>query len=322
MSLPRRTLWTDVDLDATARRLLEPEARIVTGSAENLAMLEEAEGVIVGSLLPANPAFFARAPKLEVIARVGMGFDNLDLVAATAAGVCAVNTPGAPTESTAEFTVGLLLAVARRIALADHQLRAVGWEGPAKLQGFDLAGKTLGLIGCGRIGRRVAELALAFHMRVIAFDPAAASIPAPIERVPELEALLSAADVVSLHLPLNPGTRHLLNERTFARMKRGAIVLNTSRGPVVDEPALIAALTSGHLGGAGIDVWDPEPIRGDHPLLRLPNTVVTPHMAAYTTEGRGRSHGAAAAQVLDVWNGKRPNALLNPEVSPHRRRAR
>src|SRR5690606_20840580 len=134
--------------------------------------------------------------------------------------------PDAPTESTAEFALGLLLAVARRIALADRQLRTDGWEGPAKLQGFDLAGKTLGLIGCGRIGRRVAELALAFQMRVSAFDPSASDLPVQIERIHNLETLLAAADVASLHLPLNASTRHLLNERTLARMKRGAILLN------------------------------------------------------------------------------------------------
>jgi Lactate dehydrogenase and related dehydrogenases len=320
MSAPSRIVWTDIELNSAARQLLEPYATIVVGSAAHLEHLETAHGAIVGSLLPANREFFARATQLQVIARLGMGFDNLDLAAASHAGVCAVNTPDAPTESTAEFTLALMLAVARRVALADRRLRSGSWDGPDQLQGFDLAGKALGLVGCGRIGRRVAELAAAFQMRVVAHDPLAAVLPPDVERAPSLDALLAQADIVSLHLPLKATTRQLINARALGLMKPGAILINTSRGAIVDDTDLLAALRSGHLCGAGLDVWDPEPVSPTHPLLELPHVVVTPHMAAYTREGRVRSHRGAAEQVLQVWRGEMPASLLNPDVWPRRRR--
>lgn len=315
----RLTLWTDVALETAGRELLEPDAEIFQAPAGSLERIEEADGIIAGSLLPGNADLFARATKLQVIARVGIGYDNIDLSAATAAGVCAVNTPFAPTESTAEFTMALILAVARRIVPAHQRLRTGEWNQTAELKGFDLAGKTLGLIGCGRIGARVAEIALAFRMRVLAVDPRPSVIPAGIEFAPSLDRLLAISDVVSVHVPLLPETRQLLNTRTLSLMKKGAVLINASRGPVVDEAALQAALESGHLGGAGLDVWDPEPPQPDNPLFRLSNVVATPHMAAFTQEGRTRSHGGAALQVLQVWRGERPAALLNPEVWSRRR---
>jgi phosphoglycerate dehydrogenase-like enzyme len=313
------TLWTDVELQPRASELLGACSRIVAGSTATLESIDAADAIIASSLLPANAALFARAPHLQVIARVGAGFDNVDLDAATAAGVCAVNTPEAPTESAAEFTIGLLLAVVRRLAFADRHLRAGEWRGGAELRGFDLAGRTLGLVGAGRIGRRVAELALAFRMRVKVFDPAVFGVPTSVELVPDLEILLGSSDIVSLHVPLNAATRHLLDARAFALMKPGAVLLNTSRGAVVDEAALVDALRRGHLAGAGIDVWDPEPPRADHPLFGFPSVVVTPHMAALTSDGQLRSHLAAATQVLQVWRGERPPGLLNPAVWPQRR---
>jgi D-3-phosphoglycerate dehydrogenase len=321
MSAPRRVLWTDVPLESAAAALLQPQADVIVAATNDLTRIREADGIIAGSLLPADAALFGRASRLQVIARVGIGYDNIDLAAATAAGVCAVNTPEAPTESTAEFAVALMLSVMRHVTFADRALRSSGWHAGPGLQGVDLAGKTLGLVGCGRIGSRVAEIAAAFRMQVVAFDPGRSTLPRGVSRAGDLSTLLATADVVSLHVPLLPDTRHLIGGEALATMKKGSFLINVSRGPIVDEGALLVALTNGHLAGAGLDVWDPEPPAADNPLFRLPQVVATPHMAAMTREGRGRSHGAAASQVLQVWRGEQPAALLNPDVWARRRAA-
>ena len=315
--------WTDVVLQPEAHRLLlaggalsEPRNR--AENSDPLAGIEQADVAVVGSAFPGTADTFARAVRLRAVIRVGIGYDNVDLAAASAAGVCAVNTPEAPTESTAEFTIALLLAVARRVALADRRMRTGRTGLGPELQGTDLAGKTLGLVGCGRIGRRVAEIARAFRMSVQAFDPLLSSAPDGIVLCPDLPALLATSDVVSLHVPLLPETRHLLNARTLALMKPGALLINAARGAVVDAAALHEALRTGRVAGAGLDVWDPEPPAPDHPLLLLDNVVAAPHIAAYTTEGRGRSHGAAVQQALMVMRGERPPALLNPAAWPPR----
>jgi D-3-phosphoglycerate dehydrogenase len=316
--------WTDVILEPEARQLLlnsgrlsEPQCR--TDSADPLAGLEQADAAVVGSAFPGTAATFARALSLRAVVRVGIGYDNIDLAAASAAGVFALNTPEAPTESTAEFTIALMLAVARRVPLADRRMRAGRTALSPELQGIDLAGKTLGLVGCGRIGRRVAEIALALRMHVQAFDPQITAPPPGATLCPNLAVLLASSDVVSLHVPLLPATRHLLNAATLALMKPGALLINAARGPVVDESALLAALRSGHLGGAGLDVWDPEPPAAGHPLLELDNVVAAPHIAAYTTEGRRRSHRTAVEQAIMILRGERAPALLNPAAWPPRK---
>lgn len=318
-----KQFWTDVILEPEAHRLLlaggflsEPGNRAAT--TDQLSGIEQADIAVVGSAFPGTAATFSRAQRLQAVIRVGIGYDNIDLAAASAAGICAVNTPEAPTESTAEFTIALLLAVARRVALADRRMRAGRMELAPELQGTDLAGKILGLVGCGRIGRRVAEIARAFRMSVQAFDPLLTSAPEGIALCPDLPVLLATSDVVSLHVPLSPATRHLLNARTLALMKPEALLVNAARGAVVDAPALHEALRTGRLAGAGLDVWDPEPPAPDHPLLQFDNVVVSPHMAADTTEGRARSHGAAVQQALMVMRGERPPALLNPAAWPPR----
>jgi D-3-phosphoglycerate dehydrogenase len=264
----------------------------------------------------------ARAPRLQIIARTGIGYDNVDVAAATTAGVCVVNTPDAPTESTAEFAVALMFAVARRIPAADHNSKAGTWKLEPDIMGFDLAEKSLGLVGFGRIARRVAEMARAIRMRVSAFDPlvAAASIEhAGVTPCVDLRELLPQAQVLSLHAPLLPTTRRLIGADQLALLPKGAIIINTARGPLVEEAALLAALNDGHVAGAGIDVWEREPVAADHPLFRHPRVVATPHMAAYTNEGRQRSHVAAAQLVLGALRGERPATLVDPAVWPRRR---
>jgi D-3-phosphoglycerate dehydrogenase len=317
LSLPQ--IWTDVDLSPEARAILAGRANLTEQPEGSLANIEAAQVIIAGSQIRGDSTLFARSAGLLAIVRVGIGYERIDLDAATKAGVCAANTPDAPTESTAEFTITLMLAVARRLPTGNRQLSRGQLTSGQTLIGFDLAGKTLGLVGCGRIGSRVAEIARALHMDVMAFDPAAAAIPHLIRRVDRLSTLLAAADIVSLHAPALPSTRHLINAATLAHMKFGAILINTARGTLVDEAALFAALKNGHIAGAGLDVWEPEPPLSNNPLLCHPQVVATPHMAAMTREGRRRSHVAAAEQVLQIWRGEQPDHLLNPAVWARRR---
>lgn len=324
----RPLLWTDVPLHADALAVLAPHVRLagpnlpagVAGPGE----VTGAEAAIIGAQLQWDAVAFALAPRLRVVARTGIGYDNVDVPAASAAGVCALNTPDAPTESTAEFAIALMFAVARRVATADRQAKAGAWKLDASVLGFDLAGKTLGLVGFGRIARRVTEIARAIRMNVCALDPlvpAEAMAAVGVTRCADLAALLREARVLSLHAPLTSATRGLIGATQLALLPAGAILLNTARGPLVDEVAVLAALESGHLAGAGLDVWEREPVAADHALFRHPRVVATPHMAAYTDEGRRRSHGAAAEGVLAVLRGERTPLLIDPAMWERRRGA-
>lgn len=318
--------WTDVAIEPEALARLTATGTVSRPAdrpdrTDPLAGLDRTDVALVGAGFPGTATTFARARRLQAVVRFGIGHDNLDLAAATAAGIGVVNTPEAPTESTAEFTIALLLAVARRVALADRRMRTGCTGLGPELQGTDLAGKTLGLVGCGRIGQRVAEIARALRMTVQAFDPHVTAPPAGVSLCPDLATLLATSDAVSLHVPLLPETRHLLNTRTLALMKPGALLINAARGAIVDEAALHAGLLDGRIGGAGLDVWDPEPPAASQPLLQLDNVVATPHIAAYTAEGRRRSHHAAVEQALMILRGERPPALLNPAVWPPQKRS-
>lgn len=326
-TLPR--LWSDVPLHPAALDVLRGRAQLsgpgipAADPAGPAFEFAAADAAIVGARISFDAAAFAGAPHLKVIARTGIGYDNVDVGAATAAGVCAVNTPDAPTESTAEFAVALMFAVARQIATADRNAKSGVWKLDASVMGFDLAEKSLGLVGFGRIARRVAEMARAMRMRVTAFDPfvpAAVMTAAGVTPCASLPALLRNAQVLSLHVPSNADTRRLIGAEQLALLPAGAIVINTARGPLIDDAAVLAALESGRLAGAGIDVWEREPVAPDHPLFRHPRVVATPHMAAYTNEGRQRSHVAAAELVLAALRGERPATLIDPAVWERRRR--
>jgi phosphoglycerate dehydrogenase-like enzyme len=259
---------------------------------------------------------------LKVIARHGIGMNNVDIPAASARGILVVNTPDAPTESTAEHAVALIMALAKRVVAGDMSLRGANIP-RAQLMGTELRGRTLGVVGVGRIGRRVAEIcALGLQMRVMAYNP---SLPdwslltaLGVEPVDRLETLLAQADVVTLHASLTPETRHLMSERRLRLMKPTAYLVNTSRGSLVDEMALARVLAEGHLAGAALDVFDPEPPPPDHPLLRMTHVVVTPHTASYTDLGYQGMGLGAVEQTLQVLRGERPPNLLNPEVWPGR----
>ena len=249
--------------------------------------LKTAAGLIVRSATKVDASLLNAAPDLRVVGRAGVGLDNIDVAAASERGVAVMNAPGGNTISAAELTMALMLAVARRVTVADRSIRQGRWE-RSSLQGVELRGKTLGVIGAGRIGWEVAQRCRAFGMDVIVYDPYLAA-----ERVDErhlhlvsLDRLIESADVITLHVPLNAETRGLIGESTLARMKKGAFVLNVSRGGVVDEAALAKALNNGRIGGAGLDVYEHEPLSPDSPLLDAPNLVLTPHLGASTKEAQ------------------------------------
>lgn len=327
--MPLPLLWTDVPLHPAAVELLRGQVEL-SGPALPPAVtsltpfeFESAHAAMVGPRRKFDAAAFDRAPRLRVIARTGIGYDNVDVTAASAAGICVVNTPDAPTESTAELAIGLMFAVARRIATADHNAKAGQWKLDPSVLGFDLADKNLGLVGFGRIARRVTEIARAIRLRVFACDPFVA--PAVISAAGatpcnDLADLLPQAQVLSLHAPATPATRHLIGSTQLAALPRGAIVINTARGPLLDPAALLVALESGQIAGAGLDVWEVEPAPPDDPLLRHPRVVATPHMAAFTEEGRFRSHTAAARYVLQTLRDEPPETLVDRTIWDRRRR--
>jgi phosphoglycerate dehydrogenase-like enzyme len=264
-----------------------------------------------------DAAFMDRAPDLKVIARTGIGHDGVDIAAATQRGIAVCNTPDGPTISTAEHAITLMLLVAKNVASGQAALRAGTSEDYfAAHRGIELSGKVLGLIGFGRIARHVATIARGIGMDVRYFDPFvdAADAPAEIVRVEALDDLLRGADIVSVHVPFNESTRGMFGAESFSSMKSGAVFVNTARGGLVDQEALLAALDSGHIFGAGLDVTSPEPLPPDHPLLARPDVVVTPHIASATAEGKARMFRLAFQQAIEVIEGRRPEHLLNPEV--------
>jgi glyoxylate reductase len=276
-----------------------------------------------------DAALLARAPALRVVANCAVGIDNVDLAAATAAGVCVTNTPDVLTEATAELAFALLIAVARRLGEGERLVRSGAWTGWAldQLIGLGLLGKTLGIVGFGRIGQAMARRAHGFGMRVIYADPvqaspspAPAALPAfPAERV-SMDELFATADAVSLHCPLTPETRQLVNAERLARMKPTAILVNTARGGCVDEAALAEALVRRQLFGAGLDVYAKEPAI-DPRLLEAPGVVLAPHIGSATTEARTAMAQLCADAVIAALRGHRPGNLVNNVAPPWIRRS-
>jgi phosphoglycerate dehydrogenase-like enzyme len=294
-------------------QLVVPEAA-PTSEAEVAHWLVEADAAIAGAREPYNAATLAQAKRLRVISRVGVGYDNVDVEAATQRGVALALTPGTIEESVADLALALLLACARGLPAMNAGVHAGPWP---RILGMELDGKCLGILGLGRIGRAVARRAQAFGMRVVAYDPAADAAYAAahaITLLPSTEAVLAEADVVSLHLPMQPHLRGFVGREFLARMRPGSILINTARGPLVDEAALAEALRSGHLRAAGLDVLAQEPVAADNPLRGLSNVVLTPHVASYTHEAWTRMVTRAVDNALAVLAGGRPPGLLNPEA--------
>lgn len=326
--MARRTLshlWLEAQLfDTTLAMLPAGLVLLLPGQDRPIyANAVPAQAIIASSMLRYDGELMDTCPDLLLIARTGIGVDNVDLEAATLRGIVVTNTPDGPTESTAEHTVAMLLALAKRLKQGNDNLAAGKW-GPRSgiLMGDEVMGKTLGLVGLGRIGRRVAQICrLGLNMRVLAHDPYVTAEQAAalgVELAP-LDRVISEAEFVSLHAPSIPETYQLMNSARIAQMKRGSYLLNMARGTLVDETALLAALDRGHLMGAGMDVFDPEPPAVDNRLRNHPNVIATPHMASVTLEGRQRMETMAVERLLAFFRGERPLDIVNPTVWDRRK---
>ncbi|HLI08512.1 MAG TPA: hydroxyacid dehydrogenase [Ktedonobacteraceae bacterium] len=321
MALAR--VWTGRVLCPAALAVLEGLAAVTVTTvgerndwygeaAEAVAIMVMGETFVTGEVMD-------KLPRLRVIARTGIGVDRIDLDAATRRGIMVVNSPDGPTESTAEHAVALLLNLCKGVMTGDRILRA-GRPFPMLTEltpGFEVAGNTLGLVGLGRIGSRVAAIAQVLGMKVIAFDPfitAKRASALGVELIPSLAELLPRAQVVSLHCPATPETRHIMNAGTLSLMPVGSYLINVARGALVDEDALLAALRSGHLAGAALDVFDPEPPMTNHPLFTHPHTICTPHMGSYTRASVERMQVMTCEQIAFALRGERPTNLVNPAV--------
>lgn len=295
--MPYRVVVTDsVDVSGLVALSNDPRFEIVVASGDELEpALRDADALVVRSATKVDQGLLNQAPSLRLVARAGVGVDNIDLAAATRRGVAVFNTPNANTLAAAELTVAMILAAVRKVAAADRSLREGRWD-RAAFKGAELAGRRLGLVGAGRIGREVATRCRAFGMSVLACDPYLDESPG-IELC-ALERVLTESDVISLHVPVNDETYHLIDAERLAMMKPGSYLVNLSRGGVIDEPALAAALESGHLAGAALDVFENEPLESSSPLLHAPNLVLTPHLGASTSEAQERVAIEVAETVL------------------------
>ncbi len=283
--------------------------------AETLAAIADADGLIIRSATKADAELIQAAPRLKIIARAGVGVDNVDIEAANRRGVVVVNTPEGNTIATAEFTFGLILALARHIPQGFASMNAGKWDRKS-FMGVELRGKTLGIVGFGRIGRAVARRALAFDMTVITHDP---YIPLDIAedfgvRLVALDELFRQSDFITLHSLITPETREMINRDSLARMKKGVRIINAARGALVNEADLAEAIQSGHVAGAAVDVYTQEPPPAGHPLIGLPGVIHTPHLAASTEEAQVAVAVEAAQLVVDALLRKEYKNVVNPEV--------
>lgn len=295
------------------RLVAEPAEDAIPTAEELRAGFAQADAVICMLSDSIDADLLSHATKLKILANYAVGYNNIDLAAAKARGIVVTNTPDVLTDATADLAWALLLAVSRRVVEGDRWIRSGTWHGwaPTQLLGVDIAGKTLGIIGMGRIGQAVAQRALGFRMRIV-YESRRSVAPPPglsWERLP-LGKLLAEADFVSLHVPLTEATRHLIGVQELSRMKRTAILINTARGPVVDEEALVAALKTGVIAGAGLDVYEREP--AVHPgLVELPNVVLLPHLGSATLETRIRMGRICLDNIEAVLNGRpAPNQIF------------
>ena len=292
------------------------DVRIGMPRDEFLAALPDYEALVVRSQVKVDEEAFKAATRLIVVGRAGVGVDNIDLDAATRAGVAAVNAPTANTVAAAEHTLALIYSLARRIPMADASMRLGEWR-RADFMGLELRGRTLGIVGLGKIGMTIAERARAMEMELLGSDPFVSEEAAAARGIELLsvDALLERADVVTLHVPLTRTTRGMIGAAELARMKPTALLVNVARGGVVDEAALAEALAAGRLGGAAVDVYENEPPR-DSPLLMAPNTVLTPHLGASTEEAQTKVAVEVVLQILDVLAGRPARYVVNAPLVP------
>ena len=309
------------NVDKKAIQLLEsaPELTVTAPGnmtrEETLARIANANALVIRSSTTADAELIAAAPELKVIARAGVGVDNVDLDAATEHGVVVMNTPDGNTISTAEFTIGLMLSIARFIPNGYASLRDGRWDRKA-FTGVELRGKTLGIVGFGRIGRAVAQRALAFEMKVIAYDPymdIKAANQLGVEVV-DLTTLYAEADFITLHSVITDETREMINADSLNRMKAGVRLINAARGALINEHDLATAIKNGHVAGAALDVYQQEPPPADNPLIGLTNVIHTPHLAASTSDAQVNVGIDAAQLVINALTKQQYDNVVNPSV--------
>ena len=309
-------VWDSLDVE---RRTLEELATLVPLQTKTpdqfLPEAEDCDALLNTYAGPITADVMARMPRCRIIARYGIGVDTIDLAAATEAGIIVTNNPTYCIEEVAEHTMALLLAAARKIAFYERLVRGGRWELPPGKPLYRLVGQTLGLVGFGNIARAVAVRAAAFGLRIVYYDPfvRAGQFDAPGDKR-ELAELLAEADFVSLHPPLNADTRGMMNDAAFAAMKPSAVLINCSRGPVVDTAALVRALDTGRLAGCALDTTDPEPLPDPHPLRGRENVIITPHAAWYSEQAMVGLQAGAPNEVRRVLTGEWPINVVNPAV--------
>ena len=309
-------VWESLDVE---KKTLEGVADLVALQAkkpeEFIAQAEDCDALLNTYAGPITAEVMARMPKCRIIARYGIGVDTIDLDAATKAGIIVTNNPTYCIEEVAEHTLALLISCARKVPLYDRLVRAGRWEVPPGKPMFRLAGRALGLVGFGNIAREVAVRAASFGMRVLFADPFVneGQFSAPGKKM-ELPAMLREADFVSLHPPLIPQTRGMMNDETFALMKPTAFVVNCSRGPIINTDALVRALDAGKIAGAALDTTDPEPLPNPHPLRGRENVTITPHAAWYSEQAMVGLQAGAPSEVRRVLTGEWPVNVVNKAV--------
>lgn len=305
-------------LEVFAAHGLKPEVCTGLKEAELVARVHDADALVVRSATKVTRAILEAAPRLKVVGRAGVGVDNVDVDAATARGVVVMNAPAGNTTTTAELAIALMLALARNVARGDRAVRAGEWKLRGKLSGSEISGKTLGVVGLGRIGRVVATRGLGLAMKVVAYDPYLAGQRSPLEGVEllPLDELLARADFVSLHVPYSDETRNILSRERIFAMKPGARLVNCARGGLVDELALAEALAAGRLKGAALDVFESEPPPKDHPLLAREDVILTPHLGASSEEAQRNVALEIAQQVSEfLLEGVARNAVNLPATN-------
>jgi D-3-phosphoglycerate dehydrogenase len=273
---------------------------------------KEADGLI-NQYSPLTRSVLENLPKCKVVARYGVGVDSVDLKAATDLGIIVANVPDYCTDEVANQTISMILTLVRKTVFFDQKVKSGQWDFHLGIPIHRTRGKTLGLIGCGKIGLEVAKRISSFGVKVTTFDPYLKNVPEGIE-LKDFNSILKGSDFISIHCPLNDSTRHLIGEREFRKMEKKPLLVNTSRGPIIDEKALIQAVKEGLISGAGLDVLEKEPPDSENPLLKMDNVILSPHVSFYSEESISELKRRTAMNVSDVLLGRWPRSVVNPEV--------
>jgi len=302
-------VFPSVEVERGLLAAIDAELTVASGGIEEVLAVAGDADAILNTYLPWDATSIGRLEKCRIIARYGIGIDNVDLAAASDRGIVVTNVPDYSVEEVATHALALILASVRRLSFANESVREGGWSIDRFRPIRRLSTLTVGLVGFGRIGRRIAAPLEALGATIVTYDPYLTPT-AEIQPLPTLDELLATSDVVSLHLPLTPETRGLIDDEAIGKMKPGAILINTSRGPLVQLDAVTRALREGRLGGAGLDVFDTEPLDPTR-IQDVPNLIVTPHMAYYSEEALAESQRKAATQVVKVLTGEKPDYQVN-----------